>query len=462
MVLSKFLCQNDFESRLSKIEKDLETRVTQLEELVKIGTLRSCAEYSQYGLNSDNFYMIDPDGPLLGEPPFQVFCNFTSGSTEILHDTENATEVEHCHDPGCFEKEIIYLDAQSESEVALSQIVSLIELSAYCEQSFQYDCVLAPLQSSEIDYSFWMDKHGINNAYFTGSNYGDHVCDCHYETEGCFDEELKHNRCNCDANQPVPLTDTGVITNSTALPVQKLFFGGLNFEMQSASFVLGRLKCFGQQQVAVGTSCSSLKKSGIFRSGYYNIKAEKETMLKSVFCDMESGNYEDVEDSQETLFNDSPLGTILPWVPKPTKSFGSGLTLPDGWVRCNGSTIPEPSIWAGQKTPDLNNAQRFLRGGTDASALSLEDHMLLDHEHSHTDPGHTHDYYDGYRNHDSSHGGDYGSRHEAYTYYTHTTRESEKDYTHIDIKGISGINSAYHGHETRPINMHVVYIIKVL
>ena len=100
----------------SQRQQDLETRVAKLEELIKIGTLRSCAEYSQYGLKTDDYYLIDPDGPLLGHPPFRVFCNFTAGvdllkirlnlnfpllgSTEILHDMENPTEVEHCHDPG--------------------------------------------------------------------------------------------------------------------------------------------------------------------------------------------------------------------------------------------------------------------------------------------------------------------------------------------------------------------------
>ena len=122
--LSSFsLCDDDLETRLLKIEaghqkheelldkvvndcnhrqQDLEQRVAKLEELIRIGTLRSCSEYSQYGLKTDGFYMIDPDGPLLGHPPFQVFCNFTAGSTEILHDSETLTEVEHCHDPGTY------------------------------------------------------------------------------------------------------------------------------------------------------------------------------------------------------------------------------------------------------------------------------------------------------------------------------------------------------------------------
>ena len=57
--------------------------------------------------------------------------------------------------------------------------------------------------------------------------------------------ETKNNRCNCDANLPIPLTDSGTITNMTALPVIKLFFGGLSYEMESGAFQLGRLKCYG-------------------------------------------------------------------------------------------------------------------------------------------------------------------------------------------------------------------------
>ena len=78
--------QDDLERRLSNLEaafkhreQDLEARVTKLEELIKIGTLRSCSEYSQFGIRSNDYYLIDPDGPLLGQPPFQVFCDFSSG-----------------------------------------------------------------------------------------------------------------------------------------------------------------------------------------------------------------------------------------------------------------------------------------------------------------------------------------------------------------------------------------------
>ena len=63
-----------------------------------------------------------------------------------------------------------------------------------------------------------------------GSNYGFHVCDCFYDSEGCIDPTISE-RCNCDANLPIPLTDSGTMTNTTALPIMKLFFGGLDFDM---------------------------------------------------------------------------------------------------------------------------------------------------------------------------------------------------------------------------------------
>ena len=57
----------------------LEERVDKLEELANVATQRTCSEYAKYGLKTNGLYMVDPDGPLLGNPPFQVFCNFDEG-----------------------------------------------------------------------------------------------------------------------------------------------------------------------------------------------------------------------------------------------------------------------------------------------------------------------------------------------------------------------------------------------
>ena len=60
------------EDHVVKLEPEVEERLAKLEDLSKIGTLRSCFEYSQYGLKTSGPYMIDPDGGLLGQEPFQV------------------------------------------------------------------------------------------------------------------------------------------------------------------------------------------------------------------------------------------------------------------------------------------------------------------------------------------------------------------------------------------------------
>merc|ERR1719393_221637 len=115
--------------------------------------------------------------------------------------------------------------------------------------------------------------------------------------------------------------------------------------------------------------------------------------MKTVFCDIESGTYDDVTESD--VMNYAPVGTILPWVPKPEKDDSvTSVDVPEGWQKCDGSIIPSPSIWAGQKTPDLNNEMRFLRGAPDDSILTLEDDQLQDHHHDISDPGHEHQYTD--------------------------------------------------------------------
>ena len=70
--------QNELEERV----RILEDKVEKLVELSRLGTLRSCAEYAQYGIRTNGLYFVDPDGPLQDEPPFQVFCNFDAGERE--------------------------------------------------------------------------------------------------------------------------------------------------------------------------------------------------------------------------------------------------------------------------------------------------------------------------------------------------------------------------------------------
>merc|ERR1719507_1591726 len=106
----------------------------------------------------------------------------------------------------------------------------------------------------------------------------------------------------------------------------------------------------------------------------------------------------------------APIGTISAWVTKPTKETVEDemVNLPEGWVRCDGSTIPEPSVWADQLTPNLNGEKRFLRGASDSEVLTMEEDQMQDHTHAITDPGHKHGYNDKYTNYDSSDQGHLG------------------------------------------------------
>ena len=69
---------------------------------------------------------------------------------------------------GCYKKNVTYIDGSTREQIPLSQIVSLIQLSDYCDQGFYYKCKLAPLQDEDIDFAFWTDRHGEQNVYFTG------------------------------------------------------------------------------------------------------------------------------------------------------------------------------------------------------------------------------------------------------------------------------------------------------
>ena len=288
---------------LEKTNKDINDELSYLKELSKLNVVRTCEEMADYGVNQSNFYLVDPDGPLLGEEPIRVYCDFSEGSvsTIISHDSEVKIEVGHCTDPGCYSRQITY-------DAPMEQIQSLIELSNTCSQEITYNCFLSPLQDEGVNYGFWKDKNGEDQIYWTDSHFGEHVCSCHYTEEGCLDEETLGNTCNCDSNKPSELSDVGIITNSSALPIMELRFGGLEFDAQSAFHTLGKLSCHGKRtNEPKPASCSSLKRNGYFKSGFFNVKEDGQ-FSKLVYCDMASNGYDNVDEeyieSSESHFDE--------------------------------------------------------------------------------------------------------------------------------------------------------------
>merc|ERR1711962_1960287 len=123
-------------------------------------------------------------------------------------------------------------------------------------------------------------------------------------------------------------------------------------------------------------------------SGFYNIQPKGDLLAKLVFCDMESGIYDDVPQLDSESSGSSPLGTILAWIPSPeSNSSMANVSLPEGWVPCDGSTN-EKGPWKGAQTPDLNAQGHFLRGATMDRATEFQMDQMMDHEHE--DPGHYH------------------------------------------------------------------------
>jgi len=214
-------------------------------------------------------------------------------------------------------------------------------------------------------------------------------------------------------------------------------------------------------------------------------------------------NTEDIGENTDIInkLRLAPIGTISAWVTKPSleTSDDEKVYLPEGWVRCDGATIPKPSIWAGQLTPDLNGGKKFLRGSSDSEMLTMEDEKTKLPDHTHTDTSsatatasatasasanatataspHSHSYQDTYLG--NEHGCDMASGSHWCTKTIDRTTVKETvtvtvdtvmvDVTvdtvtvdvdiDVDIGGVENFDSF--DDETRPTNMHVIYIMRV-
>ena len=168
-----------------------------------------------------------------------------------------------------------------------------------------------------------------------------------------------------------------------------------------------------------------------------------------------------------------PIGTILSWVVKVDNNGGEIASLPDGWLRCDGSTIPAGSIWTGKTLPDLNGERRFLRGGSDDDVLTLEEAQMESHDHSVVsasatvhDSGHTHKYSTYHKCKDDPCDDRVweptDSYHEDDDYHHEFTSRSSHSGISVDVDvDVGGVNGASTGSETRPKNMNVIYIMRV-
>ena len=145
----------------------------------------------------------------------------------------------------------------------------------------------------------------------------------------------------------------------------------------------------------------------------------------------------------------------MAWTPYPDKNTHNPVTLPEGWIECDGRAITE-GIWAGHTTPDLNKSQRFLRGGIVGDALELEEDATAVHDLKTT---HSLQYKDIYF---KGHNGCTEPNSKHYDYTAYRNDHPYDDQTCIRTVGVTGsieINGAET--ETRPKNMKIVWVMKI-
>ena len=133
---------NRISGNLNKINEN-KADIADVADIANTKVLRTCYELEQNGMEKNGRYLIDPDGPMIGQDPIEVYCDFENGLTEVLHDMhQQMIEVEECDaDPGCAVYNLTY-------DVPKEQIEALIQLSDSCTQVITlHDYLIDPNES---------------------------------------------------------------------------------------------------------------------------------------------------------------------------------------------------------------------------------------------------------------------------------------------------------------------------
>ena len=191
------------------------------------------------GSSSGN-YMIDPDGEG-GVTPFSVYCDMRDkggvGVTVISHDSESRTHVNHisggCESPGCYSKDVSY------TGVSTSQLTALTRVSQNCEQFIKFECN-NDVSFVDDSYAWWVSRDGRKMNYWGGATGHSNMCACGV-TNSC----SSGDKCNCHGGSGGWRSDSGLLTDKSALPVSQIRLGDMGDSYEEGYHTLGKLKCYG-------------------------------------------------------------------------------------------------------------------------------------------------------------------------------------------------------------------------
>lgn len=140
----------------------------------------------------------------------------------------------------------------------------------------------------------------------------------------------------------------------------------------------------------------------------------------------------------------APIGSVVAWL----KSYANTPALPSGWIECNGQTLSDAdSVFNGQAIPNLNGANRFLRGNSTSGGTGGAATVQLTIAQM---PGHEHDI----------HTAEYpGSSGDDIIIFTKTNTQLGSLFS-TNIEG-GGDDNGGEAHENLPPYCNVVWIMRV-
>ena len=121
----------------SHFQESLDIAISKSEVTSLMSVPNSCFDLWQHGVTSSQTLVIDFDGKGQGSMPITVECDFSTNATKV--GVAKTINFRNCDSNACDEQKIMA------DEENLPQLLALMNSSASCSQTIQFDCILAPL-----------------------------------------------------------------------------------------------------------------------------------------------------------------------------------------------------------------------------------------------------------------------------------------------------------------------------